>query len=684
MSDNEPPPAPDSGSNYVTVTINPDPGFVLAFDGLTATEELGRPFLIELSLSTSKAQGKIESMLGSNATVTMTDEAKKKTYFNGIVTRAAYTGMSGGAYRYHIELRPWIWLLTRTADCKIFQQMAPFDIITKIFQDHGFSATKDKRQNQAGSTPTLDYCVQYRESAFDFVTRLMEQYGIYYYFEHSDGEHTLVFCDDPNSHTALPAALPFYFSQTEQRGVEDHVWEFTSDLQLSPGAYTYADYNFTTPAADMTAKSLKAGEYTHGDYEIYDYPGLYDTASDGQKLSDIRLQAHQARLQVFDGRSNARGVRSGVKLTLSGTADAALAQEYTVIKAHTTLTMAEGASDTRGQLIDSHRVDFTAIPGATHFRLESKTERPKIRGPQTAVVVGESGEEITTDQYGRIKVQFYWDRLGKKDENSSCWIRVAQSWGGAGWGAMVIPRIGMEVVVVFLEGNPDRPLVTGIVYNAAQTVPYPLPDKKVMTTFRSNSSKGGGGYNELRFDDTKGTEEVYFQAQYNYNKVVLNNETQKITQDSTITVDKGNRAITVSTGNQSTTISKGDHSLDVSTGKQTNTIKSDQATTISSGNHSLAVSAGGSKTTTGQAIAMTAGTEMTVDATSGITLTCGSSKIEMTTSSIELTCGLSKISLGLSGVIEIKGLVVNASATTNMELKATADMTISGGMVKIN
>ena len=388
--------------------------------------------------------------------------------------------------------------------------------------------------------------MQYRETAFDFVTRLMEQFGIYYYFTHTDGAHTLMLSDDPNSHSSIGKALPFYFGQTEQRSVEDHVWEWTSDLQLRPGAHSYRDYNFTTPSADLTAKSLQPGSHKYGSFEVYDYPGLYGTVTDGQTLADVRMQEHKTFVQVFDGRSNARSIRAGVKLSLENTADTALAQEYLVIRAITNLTMAEGSSDTRGQLVDSHRVSLSAIPGTTPFRLPQTTPKPMIRGPQTAIVVGASGDEITTDQYGRIKVQFNWDRVGTNDQNSSCWIRVAQSWAGLGWGSIFIPRIGMEVVVSFLEGNPDRPLITGVVYNATQTVPYALPDNKTRSTVKTNSSTGGGGFNEFRFEDKAGSEEIFFQAQKDYNKTVLNNETSTVTQDSTTTIKQGNRSITVS------------------------------------------------------------------------------------------------------------------------------------------
>jgi len=668
--------AADSGSSFVTVSFSPDPGFSLVFDGMIVTEELGRPFLIDVDLSSGKGQGGLEKMLGSTATITMIDGAGAKTYFNGFVGRMLFVGMSGGVYRYKAELRPWIWLLGHTQDCKIFQNKSAWDIIQQVFSDNGFSAISDKRQNQAGST-VLDYCVQYRETSLDFVTRLMEQFGLYYYFTHTSSEHTLVIADDPNSHTSIGAAIPYMFGQTEQRAVQEHVWEWTSDLCFRPGTYSYTDYNFTTPSADLTAKSVQAGAHPHGSYEVYDYPGVYAVAADGQKLADVRMQDFKSRVQVFEGRTNARAVRSGVKVTLSGTVDTALAQEYTVVRAITTISMAEGGSDSRGQLVDSYRVNFTAITGSTPFRLELRTPKPMIRGPQTALVVGNSGEEITTDQYGRIKVQFYWDRVGTKNQDSSCWIRVAQTWAGAGWGAMFIPRIGMEVVVGFLEGNPDRPLVTGVVYNATQTVPYPLPDNATRSTVKTNSSKGGGGFNEWRLEDKKGSEEIFMQAQKDYNWNVLNNETGIVTQDQSITVQKGNRSITVSQGNETTTISQGNRSATVTQGNDSTTVSQgnrsvtvslgSDSTTVSAGNHSLAVSAGGSKTTTGQAFEVTADTQIKLTATAGITLTCG-------------PCS---ISISPSG-ISISGPQIQASADASMSLSGGGSMSLTAGMISIN
>ena len=601
----------DQGETYIKVTIDPPPDVEMRFDSLTATEELGRPFLFVLELASDKISSQIPAMLGSSVVVTMTDANRKKTYFNGILTRIGYIGRISGVHRYRAELRPWIWLLTRKYDCKIFHRKSAWDIINEVFRKEGFSATKDNRQNQAGSA-TLNYCVQYRESSFDFVNRLMEEFGIYYYFEHSEKEHTLVFADDPGSHSAIAKAIKWSFAQTEQRAVEEHIWEWNTDIALQSGAITYRDYNFHTPAADLTAKSSKPGTHKYADFEVYDYPGLYTNTDEGQKLTDVRMQHLTSQVEQFVGVTNSRELRCGKKFTLSEAEHKPWNKEYLVTHATTTLTAAEGASDTRGNLVDTQRVQFVAIPGTTPFRLEPRTPRPLIHGPQTALVVGEENEEVTTNKFGEIKVQFHWDRDGKKNQDSSCWIRVAHSWAGIGWGAIVIPRIGMEVVVEFLEGNPDRPLVTGVVYNATQTVPNTLPDKKVLSTFKTNSSKDGGGYHELTFDDTKNSELVTFQSQKDYHKTILNNETIDITQDTTTTVQKGNRSVTVSQGNDSHTVSQGNRSVTVSQGND--------SLTVSQGNMSITVSAGSASTTAGNSITMTVGSNSITINTSGITI----------------------------------------------------------------
>jgi type VI secretion system secreted protein VgrG len=638
---------PDGDSDpkaWVTVTFKPDPGFTLKFDGLTGQEELGRPFLYTVELSSGTVRGNVSTLVGAVASVSMSQSAQgaPTRYLNGIVTRVVSTGLTGGAYHYRVELRPWIWLLTRLTDCAIFQSKSAFQIISELFRANGFSDFEDNRRSGSGDT-TLDYCVQYRETSFDFVTRLMETYGIYYFFRHTADQHMLVLADDPNSHTSLTDSLPFVFDQTEVRSVSDHCWQWRADLALHSGTVTLRDYNFTTPSADLTVKTVQPGKHPYGTFEVYEYPGPYDEAPNGHKLTDVRMQAIGMNRAVYEGASNARSLRAGVKFTLENHPDKALNQEYLVTRSAISIGLAEGASTSSGETMDTFRVEMLALPGDVPFRLPRLTRQPMIRGPQTAMVVGRSGDEITTDTYGRVKVKFHWDRSEAQDETASCWIRVAQVWAGTGWGSMVIPRVGQEVVVEFLEGNPDRPLVTGVVYNAKTTVPYPLPDNKTRSTIKSASSPGGNGANELRFEDSAGNEEVFVHAQKDYNKVVLNSETVKIHQDTTMTVEAGNRSVTVSQGNDTHTVSAGNRGVTVSQGND--------SLTVSAGDHSITISAGKSSVSAAQ--------------------------------SITLTVGANSITIDTTG-ITINGAQVQVQASATMSVQAGGPLTLAGATIAIN
>ena len=665
----------DAPKSYIKLTITPDPGFELTLDAMTAEEELGRPFLITVDVSCKTAQSDLYTHLGANVTVTLSQAEGDPRYFNGILARFAYTGFGGGAFRYRLELRPWIWLLSQVQDCKIFQSKSAWDIILAVFQAAGFSDYADKRQNSAGSA-VLTYCVQYRETSLDFVTRLMEEYGIYYFVTHSDGSHVINLADDPNSHSSVGEAIPYHTSQRDWRQVDDHIWDWSGDARIRPGTYTLRDYNFTTPSADLTAKSTLPGGHPYGSSEVYDYPGDYETVGDGQTLASVRMQERAALRQSYGGTSNSRKLLTGSKFTLSQFSEDAANTEYLIIRTACSVTVAESLSRTDGELIDSFLCSLEAINGGTTFRLAKTTPLPMIRGPQTAVVVGASGNEITTDQYGRIKVQFPWDRVGTNDENSSCWIRVAQIWAGTAWGAMFIPRIGQEVVVEFLEGNPNRPIVTGRVYNATQTVPYSLPDNATRSTIKSNSSTGGGGFNELRFEDKKGSEEVFFQAQKDYNAVVLNNETNTVTQDSTTTIKQGNRSVTVSQGNDSHTVSQGKRSVTVSTGDDEHTVSQGNRTvTVSTGKDALTVSTGD------HTITVTAGNS-TISAGTSITLKVGQNSIKIDTTGITLTA--TEITLSATGALQASGATAKVAGQTMLELDGGATATLKGGMVMIN
>ncbi len=629
--------------SLVDVTFDPKPSIELGFSSLTGNEELGQPFLYTLQLFSATSNSDLTAMLGGSATVAFDLMGGGKRYINGIVTRLRYTGQVRAVYGYEIELRPWIWLLTRKQDCHIFQNMSPWNIITQLFRDAGFSNFQDKRQSQSGDT-VLEYCVQYNETSFDFVSRLMERYGIYYYFTHTNGQHQLVLADDPNSHTALARSLPYHISGEALNMQEDYVSGWSAELLLQSGSVSFRDYNFTTPSDDLTAKTIKPAQVAnYGSLEVYNYPAAYPTAADGTKLSDVAMQGLDAARRVIRARTNARTLLAGTKFTLAKATDTSINKEYLVTGTTTSLRSTQGKSVGLSSVIDSYICEFIAIEGTVTFRTPPRTHWPVMRGPQTAKVVGTSGEEIFTDQYGRVKVSFFWDRQSRQDENSSCWIRVAQSWAHTGWGSIFIPRIGMEVIVDFIEGNPDRPIITGCVYNATPTGPFPLPAKNTRATLNPNSSPGGGGFNELRFEDKKGNEEVFFQAQKDYTKKVLNNETVTIHKDTATTVETGDRSVTVSKGKNSLTVSTGDNATTISAGND--------SLTVSQGNHTITVSAGSSTITAGQSITLQVGGNSLVINTEGVT---------------------------------INGIQIGLTASTKLAANGGGMMTLQAGMININ
>ena len=642
---------------FVKLHFAPDHGMAFILDSMEAVEELGRPFLITLDLSSAKPKGDLSVLLGGSATVTLNYPRKPARYFNGIVARAMYRGLTGGAYRYRIELRPWIWLLAHEQDCRIFQNESPWAIMTKLFRKAGFVDFADSRQNGAGDQ-VREYCVQYRETTLDFVTRLMEEYGLYYFATHDNGKHVIHFADDPGSHTAVDP-IPYRYDEADWRAAPDHVWDFLVDAQVLPGATTLRDYNFTTPRADLTSKSLIEGGHTHGSSEVYDYPGNYEDSAQGRKAARIRMLEVASRRQVFGGTSNSRTLATGVKFKLEKFPDPSAEEEYLLIGSTITIQRAETRSFKEGdEIIDTFRCVLRAVPATRPFRLEPVTKHPLIRGPQTARVAGESGQEVTTDKYGRIKVKFPWDRSEKEDENSSCWIRVAQVWAGQAWGAMFIPRIGQEVVVEFLEGDPDRPLVTGRVYNAETTVPYPLPDNKTRSTIKSNSSQGGGGFNELRFEDKKDNEEVFFHAQKDYNRVVLNNETIKVKKDSTTTIQEGSRALTVQQGNDAHEVTQGNQSIKVGQGNQ--------IVTISTGDQTTHVTAGTS----------------TLEAGQKILLKVGGNSIEITQQGITIKGVQVKVTADTT--LEMTGVTSKLVGTADLALNSSAHAALKAAIVEIN
>jgi len=487
---------------------------VLLLRSFTFTEKLGRPFVMLLDLISDTSDINFDDIVGQNVTVRMqkpTDDEPR--YFNGYVSRFTQTGLSARTTQYQAEVVPWLWFLSRTSDCRIFQEMTVPDIIKQVFRDHGFTDFEDRL---SGSHPEWEYCVQYRETDFNFVSRLMEQEGIYYYFQHENGKHTMVLTDSKGAHEPFPGyeEIPFRPPNAEFRERE-YIHDITVSQEVQPGMYAHTDYDFKNPKKDLQTKSQIARNHAVPNFEIFDYPGEYVEHGDGETYSRARIEELQTPFEQVTGSGDARGIAAGCKFTLVDHPRDSFNKDYLFIGVSVQANTDEYDSTSAAAGGQTFQCDFTAIDFNQQFRPGRTSPKPLIRGVQTAVVCGPAGEEIYTDQYGRVKVQFHWDRYSAADENSSCWIRVSQPWAGKKWGGMFIPRIGQEVIVEFEEGDPDRPMITGRVYNGSCMPPYDLPTNATMSAFKSNSSKGGGGFNEIRFEDKKGEEQIFIHAEKN-------------------------------------------------------------------------------------------------------------------------------------------------------------------------
>lgn len=502
---------------------------VLLLAGFDGGEEISSPFSFDLELLSQKPeQVSLEKIVGRNATVTLQLQDGSERFFNGFVSRFALGGRDRGGderfTQYRARLVPWLWFLTQSAGCRIHQDKTVPEIVKQTFERLGF---RDFRDDLTRTYTRWDYCVQYRETDFQFVSRLLEQEGIFYFFEHEEGKHTLVLADSPRAHKPCPGQRRATFSPEGGFGEsEDTVTAWQAEQELRPGRQTLRDYHF-----EMPAKTLEVSENTrfpaggNERFEVYDYPGGYAQKFNkpGERLSSVeqeggaaarlRMEEREESHLVHRGESFCRGFAAGAHFELLSPPPGVGGGPYVLTSVrHSARRAAEFVTGGDGAGVVYSNA-FTCIPQQTPFRPPRVTPKPTMPGPQTAVVVGPPGEEILVDKYGRVKVQFRWDREGRHNEQSSCWVRVAQGWAGRQWGAMFTPRVGHEVIVSFLEGDPDRPLVTGGVYNAQNMPHYSLPDFKTLSYVRSDSTKGGGGFNELRFEDKQGGEQVFVHAQ---------------------------------------------------------------------------------------------------------------------------------------------------------------------------
>ncbi len=576
---------PTTQGDRILQVLSPLGGDVLLAERFAGTEELGRMFEYELALRSEDEKIDLGDIIGRDMTVKLALDDGSHRFFHGIVSRFRFAGATDRYAHYHATLHPWLWFLTRTTNCRVFQEMSVPDIVKQILQDRGYSDIKDSLQ---GSYDPREFCVQYRETDFDFISRLMETEGIYYHFEHEEGKHTLVLADDPVSHVALPGGeeLAYFPEEGRERRDVDHVFDWLVEQEVQPGKYALKDYDFTAPRKDLLVRRAVQADYPGGDYEVYDYPGSYCEVSGGEKYARIRVEECQSRHERFEARGNVRALTVGYTFKLSGYPREDQNQEYLIVRqsfAASTNRFKSGVGP-KDVAVD-HQCRFDTIRSSVPYRAPRVTPRPVVQGPQTAMVVGKSGELIWTDEHGRIKVQFHWDREGKQDENSSCWVRVCQNRAGKGWGEMYIPHVGQEVVVSFLEGDPDQPLVTGRLYNGDNKPPIELPGLRTMTAMRDHGGsemimEGNDGGQRITMFTPTGASRFSMGAGFNpdpgFHWDTADNWTADIGTDQTVHV-KGKRAHTTDGTNHE--IVKGKETVEAKAGRDL-TVTGNQTYTI--------------------------------------------------------------------------------------------------------
>lgn len=649
---------------YLSLTIATPLGEnVFEVKSIHGEERLSGLFHYTLELVAESHSLDFAGMVGQGVTVTIQLLDDTQRYIHGVVSRFVQAGGDAQFTTYFAELRPWFWLLTLTSDSRIFQNKTVPDIIAAVCTGLGFT---DYRQALSATYTAREYCVQYQESAFAFLARLMEDEGIFYFFEHAADKHTLVLADDADAHAACPGQATAAVRKSVGNGSpEDVITACTLEQQVTPDAYALGDFAFETPATRLLA-SASGGS---GKRRIYDYPGGYRSIDVGEKKASLRLSAHELPARLLRGDGHCRAFRAGYTFTLTGHDRADMNDTYVLQWVSLSASQSHYANS------------FVAFPATVPFRPPRLTPKPRITGAQTAVVVGKSGEEIWTDQYGRVKVQFHWDQEGKNDENSSCWVRVAQAWAGQGWGTLFTPRIGQEVIVGFLDGDPDCPLITGTVYNAQQTVPYSLPTEQTRSTIKTSSSKGGGGFNELRFEDKKDAEEVFLHAQKDLQVTVQHDWTTDVLHNVTTTIQQ-NRTVTIQEANDTLVVDKGNRTVQVNTGNETHEVKGTRGVTVT-GNETHTNQANFTQDVSGNCTWKIAG-NLTIDVQGNVTIKAGGSLLHKAGATLTNEAGATLLNkAGASLENRASGSLINAGGGVQL-IGASGMVVIGASMVKID
>lgn len=527
---------------------------------LGGEEKISGLYDFNLELLSEDPDVTFEDMIGKGCVITIqsmnhkeedgafSDELIHDRFLHGIVSSFFLADEGEKFTTYHVNVVPKIWPMLHRVNSRIFQKQSVKDIITTLLDELGLEGDEYKWDCQGSYSP-IEYCVQYQESEFAFISRLMEEEGIFYYFEHEDTQHVLVFKDDSSSCLTIEGDEPVpYISDSQGLVSNQSVHKFTVRQSVKPGKITLKDYNFLKPTLKL--QSEKDGD-DNKDREIFQYPGRFDNKGRGDSLAKIKLESMNTFKKLGAGSSNVNRLCPGFGFSLDDQRRGSFTADYLITSVTHRASQAQAYQQYATTEGNSYNNTFECISTETPYRAAADTERPLVRGTQTAIVCGPAGEEIYTDEHGRVKVQFHWDRYGMSDENSSCWIRVSQLWAGQGYGGFSLPRVGQEVIVDFIDGNPSDPIITGRVHHGDNRSPYKLPAKKTVSTLKTNSSKGGEGFNELRFEDEKGKEQVFVHAERNKDirikndkfEFVGNDSHQKVINDRFVEVDNDNHEI---------------------------------------------------------------------------------------------------------------------------------------------
>jgi type VI secretion system secreted protein VgrG len=657
-------------------TLGSPLGDGLVFRKLTGQESLSELYEWHVEVQSASPSIALETLLGKPASIRIeTDSAPR--YLQGIVTQAYMAGSAEDeGYLYKLIVRPWLWLATKVIDHRIWQFKTVPQIIQETLQPFGYQIENRLTENYR----TWTYCVQYQESAFNFVSRLMEHEGIYYYFEHDDKTHKLILCDGVRAHKTFAGYEDIQFLSKKVVGAsaKEHVHRWQPGMLINSGSVEMRDFDFEQPHLQLNGLRQNPQGHTYDGFQQYHWPGGFTNDEvDGRRYASIRLEAEQSDHATHNGQASIRGMVPGCVFTLRGFPQAAQNREYLV---KSCIYHFQESHYHSGTLPVIHDVKFAVLASDIPFRSRLVTHKPRIFGPQTAIVAGPQGEEIYCDQYGRVKLHFLWDRHGSRDENASCWVRVSNPWASSNFGGIQVPRIDDEVIVEHLDGDPDYPIITGRVYNASKMPPWDLPQNATQMGLLTRSSPGGNPTtaNALRFEDRMGQEEVWLHAEKDQRIEVENDESHWVGNDRKKDID-GNETITVKK-NRTTTVFMNDTTTVGM--NRTATVGMNESTTVV-GNYTLSVGQNMTSTVTSnwksqvqQNHNHTVGQKLEITAKKEIKAESNGTATYAAKDKLTIQCGQASITLESNGDIKING--------TSIGMKGSSSVDVHGGRVHIN